>query len=171
MQGDPGDAGTDRRELYALVRIDARRIATNRRNQQHTLVQYAIVSQVMRQGERYARASRSEDRGGSRQAEGRGLEAPVDELVLALPHSRALALEHLVPRAPGQHQERDDARQQEREPTAREQLCRVGGNEDKLDDEQRSVDRCNGEQVVAHCKATRAARTVVIAISIETAMP
>jgi hypothetical protein len=34
-------------------------------------------------------------------------------------------------------------------PAAREQLCRVGGNEDKFDDEQRSVDGRNGEQVVA----------------------
>ena len=149
MQGDPGDASTDRRELYPLVRIDPRRIATDRRDQQHPLVQHAIVPQVMRQGERYARASRSEDRGGSGQAEGRVLEHPVDKLVLALPHSRSLALEHLVSRAPGQHQERDDARQQKREPAAREQLCRVGGNEDKFDDKQRSVDGRNGERVVA----------------------
>src|ERR1700757_2014107 len=57
---------------------------------------------------------KSKYRGGPGQAEGRVLEHPVDDLVLALPHSRPLALEQLVSRAPGQHQERDDARQQQR---------------------------------------------------------
>ena len=104
---------------------------------------------MVRQGERYARASRSEDRSGSRQAERRVLEHPVDELVFALPHPGALAFEHLVPRSPSQHQERDYASQQQREPTACEQLCRVGGNEDEFDHEQRSVDGRDGERVVA----------------------
>src|SRR5271169_779966 len=39
IEGNPGNAGADGCELYALVRIDARRIATDRRDQQHTLVQ------------------------------------------------------------------------------------------------------------------------------------
>jgi hypothetical protein len=140
MQGNPGDAGTERDELCALVRTDARHIATDRRDQQHTLVQHAIVPQVMRQGERYARASRGEDRGRSRQADGPVLDHPFDELVLALPHPGALVLEHLAPRSPSQHLERDDAGQQERKPTARKQLHGVGGDEDKFDDEPRSVD-------------------------------
>ena len=54
MQGNPGNAGTDRDERCALIRTDARQIATDRRDQQHTLVQHAIVPQMMRQGERYA---------------------------------------------------------------------------------------------------------------------
>jgi hypothetical protein len=78
--------------------IDARHVAADRRNQQHALVQNAIVPDVMRQGERYARRARGEDRGGSRQAHGRVLEHPFDELVLALPHPDALTLEQLVPR-------------------------------------------------------------------------
>jgi hypothetical protein len=43
MQANPRNTGADRDELYALVRIDARRIATDRRDQQQTLVQNAIV--------------------------------------------------------------------------------------------------------------------------------
>jgi len=38
MQGNPGNAGADRDERYALVRIDARRVAADRLDQQHTLV-------------------------------------------------------------------------------------------------------------------------------------
>src|SRR5260370_26620373 len=109
MQGNPGDACTNRRELYALVRLDARRIAADRRDQQYALVQNAIVPQVMRQGERYARASRREDRSGSRQAEGRVLEHPFDEPVLAPPPLGALGPQHLVPPPPAEHEKRDDA--------------------------------------------------------------
>src|SRR5271166_6162690 len=38
MQGNPGDAGADRDERYALVGIDARRGAADRLDQQDTLV-------------------------------------------------------------------------------------------------------------------------------------
>src|SRR5690349_3861179 len=103
----------------------------------------------MRQGEWYTRASRGEDRGGSRQADGRVLEYPFDELVLTLPHPRALVLEHRVPRSPGQHQERDDAGQQKREPTTREQLRGIGGDENQLDNQENTVDRHDEERVIA----------------------
>jgi hypothetical protein len=97
MQGNPGNPGADRGELYSQLRIDARRVAADCRNEQHTLAQNAVVPQVVRQGERYARSAGREDRGGPREAEGRVLEHPFDELALALPHPDALLLEQPVP--------------------------------------------------------------------------
>ncbi len=85
MKGDPGNAGADRNERHALGRINARRIGADGREQQDTLVQNAIVPQVMRQPKRYARACCSEDRGGPRQADRPVLEHPSDKLVLSLP--------------------------------------------------------------------------------------
>ena len=55
------------------------------REQQDTLVQNPIVPQVMHQPERYARAGRGEDRGGSRQADWPVLEHSRHKLVLSLP--------------------------------------------------------------------------------------
>jgi hypothetical protein len=48
MQGNPGNPGADRGELYSQLRIDARRVAADCRNEQHTLVQNAVVPQVVR---------------------------------------------------------------------------------------------------------------------------
>jgi hypothetical protein len=85
MKGDPGNPGADRNERHALGRINARRIGADGREQQDTLVQNPIVPQVMHQPERYARAGRGEDRGGSRQADWPVLEHPRHKLVLSLP--------------------------------------------------------------------------------------
>jgi hypothetical protein len=97
MQGNLGNPGAARGELYSQLRIDARRVAADCRNEQHTLVQNAVVPQVVRQGERYARSAGREDRGGPREADGRVFEHPFDELALALPHPDALLLEQPLP--------------------------------------------------------------------------
>src|SRR5260370_41973570 len=98
MQRNPGDACPNRREPYALVRLDARRIAADRRDQQYALVQNAMVPQGMRQGERDARASRREDRSASRQAEGPALAHPFDAPVLAPPRLGAAVAQQPAPR-------------------------------------------------------------------------
>ena len=57
MKRHAGDPGADRRQLDTLVGIDARRVGGDDRDQQHALVQHAIVPQVVGQGERDAGAS------------------------------------------------------------------------------------------------------------------
>ena len=75
-------------------------------------------------------------------------EHPRDELVLTLAQLGALVLEQLPPGSPGQHQERDDAGHQKREPAALDQLRHVRGNEDQFDDKEEPVHRRDHERIV-----------------------
>ena len=109
----------------------------------------AIVSEMMRERERYARAGCSKDRGCPGQADRPVFEHPVNEVVLPLPEPGALLREQRIAGPPGQHQERDDAGHQQREPIALDQLGRVGGDKDQLDDQEKSVDRRDQQRVVA----------------------
>src|SRR5262249_10954263 len=107
---------------------------------QHALVQNAVVPQVMRQSERNARACRTEDSSRPRQPNGRVVQNPIDEIVLALSHSRALLFEEQIPGSPSQHQECDDPRKQQWEPAALQKLGGVGSDKYQVNDEKRSVD-------------------------------
>jgi len=88
------------------------------------------MPQVMRQAERDACARCRKDRRRPREPDGRIFEYPRDELVLALAQLGALMLKQPPPGSPGQHQERNDAGHQEREPATLDQLRHVRGNED-----------------------------------------
>src|ERR1700692_4878050 len=65
-----GDAGADRHQLDALLTIYPRLISCDDGDQQHALVQDAVMSQVMRQGEWYAGARGREDCRRAGQADG-----------------------------------------------------------------------------------------------------
>jgi hypothetical protein len=99
MQGNPGNPGADRGELYSQLRIDARRVAADlsKRAAHARAERGCAAGGALRQGERYARSAGREDRGGPREADGRVFEHPFDELALALPHPDALLLEQPVP--------------------------------------------------------------------------
>ena len=61
----------------------------------------------------------------------------------------ARALDQLDAAAPGQHQERDDAGEQQRKPAALEQLDRVRGEENAVDHEEEAVDRDHDDRRIA----------------------
>ena len=106
------------------------------------------MPQMMRQAERDARARGREDRRRSRQPNRRSVEHPRYELVLALPQLGALVLKQLPPGSPCQHQKRNNAGNQERKPTALDQLRHVRGNEDQLDDKEEPIHCCHQKRVV-----------------------
>jgi hypothetical protein len=78
------DAGADRHQLDALLRRYPRLIGGNGGDQQHTLMQDAIMAQVMRQGERDACARGRENRCRPGQPNGRRVKHPCNEVFLAL---------------------------------------------------------------------------------------
>jgi len=90
-------------------------------------------AEVAGQRERDARARGGKDRGRLREPDRAGLENPRQEFVLALAQARALLLEQAIAGSPRQHQERDDAGQQQREPAAPDHLGGIGGDKDELD--------------------------------------
>src|SRR5271155_3572447 len=97
------------------------------------------MTQMVRQREWDTRTRGGEDGRRTGQPDGRRFEHPRDELVLTLAKLGALLLEQLPPSSPGEHQERDDAGHQKREPAALDQLCQVRGNEDEFNDKEESV--------------------------------
>ena len=61
----------------------------------------------------------------------------------------ARLVDQLDAAAPGQHQERDGGREQQRKPAALEQFDRVGREEDHVDDEEEAVDRDHEDRRIA----------------------
>ena len=135
--------------LMRLLRLHPWRVGGNHGYEQHTFVQDAIMSKMMCQAKRDALACGCEDRRRSGQTDGRILQYPGNELVLALAQLGALLLEQLPAGSPSQHEKRDSACQQKRKPAAFEQLGRVRRDENQIDEEEQSVDGQDDEQVVA----------------------
>ena len=126
---------TDRGDLDALSWIHTWRIGADGRDQQHALMQNAIVLQVMGQAERDAGAGRGEDGGRPGSAQWRVGEDPSDKLVFALPKFGASALEQQPTGSPGQHEGGDTAGQDQREPASLEQFGGIGSDKEQLNGE------------------------------------
>ena len=62
VKDNPDNAGADRLQPDAVLRLNPWRIGDNHGYEQHTLVQDAIVSKMMCQAKRYALACGCEDR-------------------------------------------------------------------------------------------------------------
>jgi hypothetical protein len=70
----------------------------------------------------------------------------LDQILFRLAQISARTLHQLDAAAPGQHHEGDDRREQQRKPAALEQLDRIGGEENAVDDQEESVDRDHDER-------------------------
>ena len=95
-----------------------------------------------------------------------------DEIFRRLANFEAHRVHDLLALAPGEHEERDDEGDQQREPAALEQLGRGGGKEQQI--ERRAelpLTASTSKDCTFQCSATKVAINVVIAISIDTAMP
>ena len=136
-------------DLRAIFVRDARRFLDQHGDQHHALVQHVIVLDELRQRERHALGRRRQEYGGARQPRVAAVDGGLDQVLFRLAQLAARPLDQLDAAAPGQHQERDDAGEQQRKPAALEQLGRVRGEEDAVDDEEEAVDRDHDDRRIA----------------------
>ena len=136
-------------------------------------MQDVVALDVVRQRERHALGHAAEHDRGARECE------TADRVAMrsmksfdALANLQPDLVHDLLALAPGQHEERDDEGDEQREPAAVEELRRGRGEEQEVESEQAAVDRhrrCSG--LCFQCSATNVAISVVITISSDTAMP
>ena len=122
-------------------------------------MQDAVVLEVVGEDERHARGCRRQERSpcpaGAPAASSWSRRT---NTFLGLPQADARPLHQPLPGAPGEHQERDADREQQREPAALEELGHVGAEEERVDDEEEAVHGHDRERVVAPLQGDEARR-------------
>ena len=140
MQDHPGDALDHLDHLGAVFVGDARRFLDQHGDQHHALVQDVVVLDELGQRQRHAVGGGGQEHRGAVKPRVASADGGLDQVFFRLAQLAARPLDQPDAAAPGQHQERDDAGQQQRKPAALEQLGRIGGKEDAVDDEEEAVD-------------------------------
>ncbi|MGY3344644.1 hypothetical protein ACVWYK_003413 [Bradyrhizobium sp. USDA 4470] len=139
MQNHAGDAGNDLDDLDPVLVGDVGQLLDQHGDEDDALVQHVIVLDELRQRQRHAFRRGGQEHGGAGQARAAFVDRRLDQILLRLPQLRACGFNELHAAAPGQHQEGDEAREQQRKPAPLEQLDRIGREEDHVDHEEEAV--------------------------------